>query len=474
MTLHPGVHRNHHSPTLERFGPDTGHDIPMAVEFTRGLQPLLDRFGTADGFHLILFTLDETVFSREIAPLAGFYPSVYVGAPWWFLDAPEAVRRLPRCGDRDRRLLPDVRLHRRHPRLPVDPRPARHVTPPRRGYLAQLVAEHRLDEDEALETARRPRHDHPDARRSSCEHDTTDRGAGLALRRREPTAGRPRRCASSTSASATSSGAHAAWYTEHAPDAAEWGIAAFTGPLARHRRAPRPRRTVSTRSSSAAAGRRHGLRSSPASARCTPPTTSPPCAATSPTPPSPSSRCTVTEAGYRRDASGWPRRRRRRRGGGHRRPRRRPGSAAPCRRHPASSSPACSPDGRPAPAGIAIVPNDNVPDNGEMVARVVGRPRRRWSTTPCPAGSTRNVSFVTTMVDRITPAHHRGRPCRGGSRRPASTTPRRCRPSRSPSGCSPATSRAGAPLGVRRCHGSSTTSDPSSSASCGCSTAPTR
>ncbi|MCW2757184.1 MAG: Glucuronate isomerase, partial [Nocardioidaceae bacterium] len=77
MTLHPGVHRSHHTETLRRFGPDTGHDIPVAMEFTRGLQPLLDRFGTADGFHLVLFTLDETVFSRELAPLAGFYPSVY-------------------------------------------------------------------------------------------------------------------------------------------------------------------------------------------------------------------------------------------------------------------------------------------------------------------------------------------------------------------------------------------------------------
>ena len=75
------------------FGADTGHDIPVTVEFTRALQPLLERFGTADGFHLVLFTLDETIFSREIAPLAGFYPRVYAGAPWWFLDAPEAIRR---------------------------------------------------------------------------------------------------------------------------------------------------------------------------------------------------------------------------------------------------------------------------------------------------------------------------------------------------------------------------------------------
>jgi glucuronate isomerase len=64
MTLHPGVYRNHHTPSFERFGADIGCDIPVAMEFTRGLQPLLERYGTAEGFHLVLFTVDETVFSR--------------------------------------------------------------------------------------------------------------------------------------------------------------------------------------------------------------------------------------------------------------------------------------------------------------------------------------------------------------------------------------------------------------------------
>ena len=153
MTLHPGVHRNHHSPTAEALGPDTGHDIPTTVEFTRGLQPLLDRFGTSPGFQLVLFTLDETVFSREIAPLAGFYPSVYAGAPWWFLDAPEAVRRYRGAVTetagfyRTSGFIDDTRAF-----LSI---PARHDMSRRldSGYLAQLVAEHRLDEDEALETA---------------------------------------------------------------------------------------------------------------------------------------------------------------------------------------------------------------------------------------------------------------------------------------------------------------------------------
>jgi glucuronate isomerase len=93
MTVHAGVLRNHHRPTFDRYGPDTGHDIPMRTDFVHGLRPLLDRFGNADGFHLVLFAVDETVYSREIAPLAGFYRSVRIGAPWWFLDAPDAIQR---------------------------------------------------------------------------------------------------------------------------------------------------------------------------------------------------------------------------------------------------------------------------------------------------------------------------------------------------------------------------------------------
>lgn len=93
MTVHPGVFRNHHTAAFERFGPDTGHDIPVQTEYTRNLRPLLEAFGTAPKLHLVLFAVDETVYSREVAPLAGFYPSVYIGAPWWFLDAPDAITR---------------------------------------------------------------------------------------------------------------------------------------------------------------------------------------------------------------------------------------------------------------------------------------------------------------------------------------------------------------------------------------------
>jgi glucuronate isomerase len=153
MTLHPGVRRNHHRPTSDAFGPDTGHDIPLRGEFTDPLRPLLERFGTHPDLHLVLFTLDESVFSRELAPLAGFYPSVYVGAPWWFLDAPEAVRRF-------RSAVTETAGFSRTSGFIDDTRafcsiPARHDMSRRldAGYLARLVTEHVLDEDEALETA---------------------------------------------------------------------------------------------------------------------------------------------------------------------------------------------------------------------------------------------------------------------------------------------------------------------------------
>ncbi|WP_253871236.1 glucuronate isomerase [Promicromonospora umidemergens] len=153
MTLHPGVRRGHHTPTLRALGPDTGHDIPLRGDFTDPLRPLLERFGTHPNLRLVLFTLDETVFSRELAPLAGFYPSVYVGAPWWFLDAPEAVRRW-------RSAVTESAGFTKTSGFIDDTRafcsiPARHDMARRldSGYLAQLVAERRLDEDEAHEAA---------------------------------------------------------------------------------------------------------------------------------------------------------------------------------------------------------------------------------------------------------------------------------------------------------------------------------
>src|SRR5699024_5546413 len=82
MTLHPAVHRNHSDWVFEKFGPDVGFDIPVAVDYVHHLRPMLNDVGHSPNFRTVLFTIDETVFSREIAPLAGVYPSVYAGAPW--------------------------------------------------------------------------------------------------------------------------------------------------------------------------------------------------------------------------------------------------------------------------------------------------------------------------------------------------------------------------------------------------------
>ncbi|HTJ36564.1 MAG TPA: glucuronate isomerase [Dactylosporangium sp.] len=152
MTLHPGVYRNHHPASQAAFGPDTGHDIPVAAEFTRALQPLLARYGTHPNLHLVLFTVDPSVYAREIAPLAGFYPAVYAGAPWWFLDNPAAIRGFQEA-------VTEIAGFGRLSGFIDDTRafcsiPARHDMSRRldAGFLAGLVAEHRLDEDEALDT----------------------------------------------------------------------------------------------------------------------------------------------------------------------------------------------------------------------------------------------------------------------------------------------------------------------------------
>ena len=151
MTVHPGSFRNHHSDTLARYGPDTGHDIPIAIDYTESIRPLLETYGTAPGFHLVLFSLDESVFSREIAPLAGFYPSVFIGAPWWFLDAPDAMLRF-------RSAVTETAGFSRSSGFIDDTRafcsiPARHDASRRieASFLARLVTEHRISESRAHE-----------------------------------------------------------------------------------------------------------------------------------------------------------------------------------------------------------------------------------------------------------------------------------------------------------------------------------
>ena len=151
MTLHPAIRRNHHTPAFEAYGGDIGADIPVSVEFTDALRPLLNAVGTDPGFRLVLFTVDETTFSREIAPLAGYYPSVYAGAPWWFLDAPEAILRY-------RSAVTETVGFAKTSGFIDDTRafcsiPARHDMSRRldAAYVARLVAEHRLAEDEGHE-----------------------------------------------------------------------------------------------------------------------------------------------------------------------------------------------------------------------------------------------------------------------------------------------------------------------------------
>jgi glucuronate isomerase len=153
LQLHPGVLRDHDPAIHATYGPDQGHDIPVATEFTRSLRPLLERFGHAEGFRMVLFTVDETVYSRELAPLAGVYPSVRLGAPWWFLDSPDGMRRF-------RELVTETAGFYNTSGFVDDTRaflsiPARHDLARRidAGYLAKLVVEHRLDEDDAFQVA---------------------------------------------------------------------------------------------------------------------------------------------------------------------------------------------------------------------------------------------------------------------------------------------------------------------------------
>ena len=92
MQLHTGSIRNHNAALFRRFGADMGADIPHALDFTRSLKPLLDRFGSHPSLRLILFTLDEATSARELAPLAGHYPILRVGPPWWFYDSINGMR----------------------------------------------------------------------------------------------------------------------------------------------------------------------------------------------------------------------------------------------------------------------------------------------------------------------------------------------------------------------------------------------
>mgnify|MGYP000254479819 CR=1 FL=1 len=78
---------------LVNYGPDCGADCPMPADWAHWLRPMLNEYGENPDFHLVAFTMDETAYSRELAPMAAYYPALYIGAPWWFLDAPEPILR---------------------------------------------------------------------------------------------------------------------------------------------------------------------------------------------------------------------------------------------------------------------------------------------------------------------------------------------------------------------------------------------
>ena len=153
MQIHPGSWRNHDPAVHRRFGPDAGADIPRRVDFVGGLAPLLGRLGHEPRLTVVLYTLDESTYSRELAPLAGHYPVLRLGPAWWFHDSPEGMRRF-------RRLVTETAGFHNTVGFNDDARslltiPARHDVARRidAGFLAELVAEHRLDEAEAAETA---------------------------------------------------------------------------------------------------------------------------------------------------------------------------------------------------------------------------------------------------------------------------------------------------------------------------------
>lgn len=153
MQVHPGVWRGHDTEALARFGPDLGADFPLPTSFTGSLQRLLARFGSVPNFRAVAFTVDETTFSREIAPMASYYPGLWIGAPWWFLDAPDAMTRFwaaitESAGfGKSAGFVDDTRAYCSIP--------ARHDLARRAhcSFLARLVAEHRLDADDAAELA---------------------------------------------------------------------------------------------------------------------------------------------------------------------------------------------------------------------------------------------------------------------------------------------------------------------------------
>jgi glucuronate isomerase len=153
MQIHPGSVRNHNRALYDRYGRDIGADIPRPTNYVDALRPLLNRFGNEPSLTIILFTLDESTYSRELAPLAGHYPCLRLGPPWWFHDSPEGMLRFRELATETAGFYNTVGFN-------DDTRaflsiPARHDVARRIdcAFLAKLVTEHRLAEDEAFEVA---------------------------------------------------------------------------------------------------------------------------------------------------------------------------------------------------------------------------------------------------------------------------------------------------------------------------------
>jgi glucuronate isomerase len=153
MQIHPGSFRNHNAQVFAQFGRDKGADIPTRTDYVHALKPLLDRFGNEPALSIILFTLDESAYARELAPLAGHYPCLKLGPAWWFHDSPEGMRRFRRATTETAGFANTVGFN-------DDTRaflsiPARHDVARRIdcGFLAELVAEHRIEDWEAAELA---------------------------------------------------------------------------------------------------------------------------------------------------------------------------------------------------------------------------------------------------------------------------------------------------------------------------------
>ncbi len=153
MQIHPGSFRNHNADVFTRFGRDKGSDIPTRTDYVRDLKPLLDRYGNDPRLSVIVFTLDESTYARELAPLAGHYPALKLGPAWWFHDSPEGMRRFREMTTETAGFYNTVGFN-------DDTRaflsiPARHDVARRMdcAWLAQLVCDHRLEADEAAEVA---------------------------------------------------------------------------------------------------------------------------------------------------------------------------------------------------------------------------------------------------------------------------------------------------------------------------------